>query len=925
MGFPAAPSLECLRVDMRALVLAVVLAGALLLAHAPVAAACPAGCFVDVATLGEAPATGQGVFRFPQAIAYTPGGSAIFVADQFGAVVQRFDRSGAWQGDIGYYADGREVGRIGVVGGLATDRNGHVYVLDSENDRVQVFRASDGEWLAAWGSTGQGDGQFRLGDNTGAGGLAIDHPSAGATPVAYVADQYNHRIQAFRLEATSSRDPSGPVLPAGARTGDVVPVPTPSAGWGSHGNCADTNTCATDAFYNRRLSYPQGIAVDSRADGAGRRHVFVADDRNHRVVEYLPDGSYVNQVGSFGTAAGQFRFPYDVGVDARDPRQLYVADNNNHRVQAFDAATLSFVRGWGAFGSQPGHLEFVRALAALADDPVGGVAVADTANNRVQTFSADGQITAAWGIAGRGPGYVTRPGAVAIDSAGTVHVADTVAHRIERLDRDGAYLGQTGYIAASSGFAAPNSGAGQFDSPNGVAFAPQTGRIWVADTANHRVQELTAAGAWVATHGGAGSGLGQFQAPRAVAVGADGAVLVADTGNARVQRRDPTTGSWSIVAAGGPVALSAPAGVAGAADGSVYASDGDRVVRLAGAASSVLPAPAAGALKAPGGLARHGSALYVADTGTSRVLRHDLGTGAWDVFGTEGRGVGQFVAPTGVAVDPAGESLVVADTGNDRLQRFRLSGAAAPQTARVDVTVAGSGQGLVRSDPPGILCPTDCRQGFSRGRAVTLTAAPASGTTFLGWSGPCSGTGTCQIDPANAGSVTATFSGPAPVPPAVAPPPAPGPTPPPPSSGSAPARPPTTTAPGTTSRPGTGSNPSRDRRAPVLSAMRLTPRRIVAARRGTTARIARTGATLRFSLSERATLTLAFDRVRGRRISRMRGTVRLRSAAGRRTLRLSGRHRGRRLPRGRYRLVISAADAAGNRSRTRAIAFTVLR
>jgi hypothetical protein len=46
-------------------------------------------------------------------------------------------------------------------------------VLDSENDRVQVFEAGTGRWLAAWGTTGQGAGQFRLGDNTGAGGLAI--------------------------------------------------------------------------------------------------------------------------------------------------------------------------------------------------------------------------------------------------------------------------------------------------------------------------------------------------------------------------------------------------------------------------------------------------------------------------------------------------------------------------------------------------------------------------------------------------------------------------------------------------------------------------------------------------------------------------------------------------------------------------------
>ena len=258
----------------------------------------------------------------------------------------------------------------------------------------------------------------------------------------------------------------------------------------------------------------------------------MADDDNHRVVEFLPDGTYVRQIGSYGVGDGQFRFPYDVGVDARQPRQLYVADNNNHRVQAFDFATLAFQRTWGQFGTEVGDFGYTRALAAVADDPAGGVAVADTANNRVQTFAPDGAPTAAWGIAGRGPGYVTRPEGVAIDAAGTVHVADTLDHRIERLGADGAYLGQTGYISANSGYASPAAGNGQFNTPGGVAVDRAAGRVWVADTANSRVQALGLDGTWQASATG-------FNAPREIAVAPDGAVYVADTGNGRVQRRDP--------------------------------------------------------------------------------------------------------------------------------------------------------------------------------------------------------------------------------------------------------------------------------------------------------------------------------------------------------------------------------------------------
>ena len=268
-----------------------------LVGAAPAGACVGAECYVSAGVHGESPATGTSVFRFPQAVTYTPGGSAVFVADQYSGVVQRFGRAGDWQLDVGAFADARQLGRVGVIGGLATDRAGHLFVLDSENDRVQVFTTA-GQFLASWGSTGSSAGQFQLGANTGAGGIAIDQPSAALAPVVYIADQDNDRVQAFRLERAASGDPSAPVLPAGAASvgdPDVVPVPVPSAGWGSFGDCSATG-CTSPAF-DQALNRPQGIAVDTLADAAGRRHVLVADDRNHRVVEYLPDGTFVRQVG----------------------------------------------------------------------------------------------------------------------------------------------------------------------------------------------------------------------------------------------------------------------------------------------------------------------------------------------------------------------------------------------------------------------------------------------------------------------------------------------------------------------------------------------------------------------------------------------------------------------------------------------------
>src|SRR3954454_12945987 len=136
-------------------------------------AAAPAAGALQPSVLGADPAVGHGVFRFPQALAFSPGGAFVWVADQHSSVVQEFTRDGSWVKDVGWRADDREAGRIGTVGGLALDRANHLYVLDSENARIPVFRSDTGDYVGSWGSPGTGPGQFRLGANTGAGGLAI--------------------------------------------------------------------------------------------------------------------------------------------------------------------------------------------------------------------------------------------------------------------------------------------------------------------------------------------------------------------------------------------------------------------------------------------------------------------------------------------------------------------------------------------------------------------------------------------------------------------------------------------------------------------------------------------------------------------------------------------------------------------------------
>lgn len=74
------------------------------------------------------------------------------------------------------------------------------------------------------------------------------------------------------------------------------------------------------------------------------------------------------------------------------------------------------------------------------------------------------------------------------------------------------------------------------------------------------------------------------------------------------------------------------------------------------------------------------------------------------------------------------------------------------------VTKAGLGAGTVSSAPAGIICGSQCMKSFPAGSQVTLTAVPdAASSTFVGWSGACSGTGPCTVTVAGMKEVTATF------------------------------------------------------------------------------------------------------------------------------------------------------------------------
>jgi uncharacterized repeat protein (TIGR02543 family) len=155
--------------------------------------------------------------------------------------------------------------------------------------------------------------------------------------------------------------------------------------------------------------------------------------------------------------------------------------------------------------------------------------------------------------------------------------------------------------------------------------------------------------------------------------------------------------------------------------------------------------------------------LTVSDTGSGTVVVNPGAsncTGSCATSFASGTAVTLSAQPaSGYAFDGWGGACSGTATCSVTMNQAQSVSAAFSKIAATDysLVVSETGSGTVSSSPSGISCGTSCTGSYTSGTAVTLSAQPAAGYAFSGWSGACSGTGTCAVTMSATKSVSATF------------------------------------------------------------------------------------------------------------------------------------------------------------------------
>ena len=321
-------------------------------------------------------------------------------------------------------------------------------------------------------------------------------------------------------------------------------------------------------------------------------------------------------------------------VDTRGYRTFLHQEQDSEAVEAVRnrlrraPGTLRAVEVFGERGGRAGQFNFPTGLAL---DRGGVLFVADSYNHRVQRVTPDGGVSPIGGR-GHGRGQFLLPQGIATDRANAFYIIEQGNHRVQKYSSDGFLELVFGRLGTRDG---------EFQGPTGIAVAPNSGDIYVADAGNGRVQRFDASGNFLGLIGMAGPGHVSSFRPQTVAVDLADNLYVADPFANRVSRFDPL----GRLAGQSSREFYQPRSLACGEDGMLFVADGGDGVSLeADARGRVLawhvpqnralatveqPGRNLGSLSRPCGLAFGPAStdsaasgdLYVADTMNHRILR----------------------------------------------------------------------------------------------------------------------------------------------------------------------------------------------------------------------------------------------------------------------------------------------------------------
>ena len=347
------------------------------------------------------------------------------------------------------------------------------------------------------GALSKGDGQFNF--PTDIALLSVDNP--------YVTDYDNNRVQKFAI--------NGQFI---LKWGTICIINT--------SNGCNTSAPGAASPGDGQFYFPSGVAVDLSG------HIYVVDSGNHRIQKFDSNGKFLGKWGSYcnlntssgcntsapGAASpgdGQFLFPRGITVDSSLGR-VYVTDTSNNRIEVFDTAG-NFLGKWGSWcdminglncntsapgAASPGDGQFYWPFSIEANQYSHIVYIVDSHNSRIEVFNPIGNFLGKWGSLGSKDGQLKEPYGITIDSKGDIYVADSGNNRVQKFDAFGNFITTWGSLCSLPsmfGCQDPDGplgnlqiGDGQFQVPYGIAVenrqSSQYARVFVADSANHRIQ-----------------------------------------------------------------------------------------------------------------------------------------------------------------------------------------------------------------------------------------------------------------------------------------------------------------------------------------------------------------------------------------------------------------------------------------------------